>query len=333
MEIEVLVIHRTNVKHDFLQYFSDSGILKKFISVKMIDPRGIEEKGEGAGAVRDAISLFWKDIYNSYMLGENERVPIIRHDVSKAMWQALARVLLKGYSQERYFPIQISPVFLSCCLFGEESVTPEMYFDSFLKYISTSEATLVEKVLSSNVSVSNEEVLDLLTTFDCKKLATSENFKDLIIEIAHKEIVQKPRYACDCWSEILLPLKSFITSIDVLFQIYDSLHPTAGKVCKLIKAEPQSPSENESLSHLKRWIKGLNINDLKHFLRISTGSDIILVDKISVSFTSSVGNCRSPVFHTCGAVIELPSTYNDFCEFREEWCSLMSHSDIDLALI
>ena len=124
------------------------------------------------------------------MLGEDERVPIIRHDGSKAMWQALARVLLKGYFQERYFPIQISPVFLNCCLFGEEFVTPEMYFDSFMRYISTPEANLVEKVISFSVSVSNEEVLDLLMAFDCKKLAIAENFKDLIIEIAHKEIVQ-----------------------------------------------------------------------------------------------------------------------------------------------
>lgn len=302
MENEELVIHRTQVKHDFLHYFADSSILNKCINVKMIDPRGIEEKGQGGGVVRDAISLFWKDVYNSYMLGEGERVPIIRHDVSKAMWQAIARVLFKGYFQERYFPIQISSVFLSCCLFGEESVTREMYLDSFMKYISRPEAILVEKVLSSSVSVGDEEVLDLLTAFDCKKIATAENFKDIIIEIAHKELVQKPRYACDCWSPILVPLKSFITSKDVLFQIYDSLHPTVGKVCKLIKAEPKSSAENESLSHLKRWIKGLNVNDLKHFLRISTGSDIILVDGISVSFTSSVGKGRTPVFHMCGAV-------------------------------
>jgi hypothetical protein len=45
------------------------------------------------------------------------------------------------------------------------------------------------------------------------------------------------------------------------------------------------------------------MNDLKHFLRISTGSDIILVERISISFTSSVGKSRTPVFHMCGAVI------------------------------
>ena len=47
------------------------------------------------------------------------------------MWHALARVLLKGYFQERYFPIQISAVFFSCCRFEEDSVTQKMYLDSF----------------------------------------------------------------------------------------------------------------------------------------------------------------------------------------------------------
>ncbi len=66
MDNELLVMHRTQVKHDFLHYFADSNILKKFINVKMIDPRCIEENGEGVRVVRDAISLFWKDVYNSY---------------------------------------------------------------------------------------------------------------------------------------------------------------------------------------------------------------------------------------------------------------------------
>ena len=31
------------------------------------------------------------------------------------------------------------------------------------------------------------------------------------------------------------------------------------------------------------------------------------------------------IFHTSGSVIELPATYEDFCDFREEWCGLMSN--------
>ena len=48
-ENEVLVIQRTQVKHGFFHYFSNSSILNKFISVQKIDLRGIVE--------REAISI------------------------------------------------------------------------------------------------------------------------------------------------------------------------------------------------------------------------------------------------------------------------------------
>ena len=79
-------------------------------------------------------------------------------------------------------------------------------------------------------------------------------------------------------------------------------------------------------------IKGLDENVLAKFLRFSTGSDVILCEAIAVTFTSLVGKGRRPIFHTCGSVIELPATYEDFCDFREEWCSLMSNVDIEMGI-
>ncbi len=49
MERDILVIHRCNVKLDLLNYFVDGSVLNKLVDVKMIDPRGMEEKGEGVG--------------------------------------------------------------------------------------------------------------------------------------------------------------------------------------------------------------------------------------------------------------------------------------------
>ena len=196
MERELLVIHRCNVKCDLLNHFVDDTNLHKVVDVKMIDPSGVEEKGEGVGVVRDAFSRSFgmMCIYNSYMLGEDERVPSIRHDVSREKWQAIVRILLKGYTQERYFPIKISKVFLCSCFFGEETVTRDMYFDSFMKYVSKTEAHLIERILSDSLCLGDEEVVDFLSAFECKRLVTKENFRDVIIEIAHKELVQKPRY-------------------------------------------------------------------------------------------------------------------------------------------
>lgn len=136
----------------------------------------------------------------------------------------------------------------------------------------------------------------------------------------------------DCWSEIISPIKSFIVNKEVLSQIYVSLTPTSSKICRLINANPTNPAEGEAVGHLKRWIKGLDENFLKKFLRICTGSDVILCDGIEITFTLLAWANRRPIFHTCGCVIELPSTYEGFCDFREEWYNIISQGDIEMGI-
>ena len=95
-------IHRTNLKKELISVFEHEDIMTKFVVVKMINEYGNEEKGEGQGVIHDALSLFWQDAYVSLMLGEDERVPCIRHDMSRNHWQAVARIFLKRFLQERY---------------------------------------------------------------------------------------------------------------------------------------------------------------------------------------------------------------------------------------
>ena len=128
-------IHRTNLKKELISVFEHEDIMTKFEVVKMINEYRNEEKGEGQGVIRDALSLFWQDAYVSLMLGEDERVPCIRHDMSRNHWQAVARIFLKGFLQERYFPIQISQVFVTSLVFGEDFISREMYLKSFKRYV------------------------------------------------------------------------------------------------------------------------------------------------------------------------------------------------------
>ena len=51
------------------------------IKIVMINAFGNEELGEDDGGVlRDALSAFWSTFYDSCTLGEEERVPALRHD-------------------------------------------------------------------------------------------------------------------------------------------------------------------------------------------------------------------------------------------------------------
>lgn len=66
----VITIYRGNGKRDLIAIFQDPSIMNCHIIVHVLNERGISEKGRGLGMFKDILSLFWKDIYDSLMLGE-----------------------------------------------------------------------------------------------------------------------------------------------------------------------------------------------------------------------------------------------------------------------
>lgn len=84
---------------------------------------------------------------------------------------------------------------------------------------------------------------------------------------------------------------------------------------------------------LKRWIMGLDNISLREFLRLATGADVLIGNSVQVTFTSVLGFGRRPVFNTCGCVLELPSSYEDYCDFRHEFNCIISQNDVERTLV
>ena len=51
-----------------------------------------------SGVFHDALSAFWNSFYDLCTNGKDERVPVIRHDLQVAEWEAIARITVKGYN-------------------------------------------------------------------------------------------------------------------------------------------------------------------------------------------------------------------------------------------
>lgn len=102
------------------------------------------------------------------------------------------------------------------------------------------------------------------------------------------------------------------------------MEPTPKKVLKLIEALPKGSSEATSLRYLQQYIRGQNSVSLKKLLRFLTGSEAITVEKIEVTFTQLEGLGRRPIAHTCGPLLELPSTYLSYPELRNELDSILA---------
>jgi hypothetical protein len=116
-------------------------------------------------------------------------------------------------------------------------------------------------------------------------------------------------------------------SVKDVQHMYDAKRPTTKKVLKLIQSEPASDKERLCLDHLKKYIRSLQGNFLPLFLQFVTGSDVICFPHIEVTFSVLDGKTRRPVAHTCGPLLEIPSTYQSYNELSEEFSELLSNKD------
>jgi hypothetical protein len=215
-------------------------------------------------------------------VGVQEKVPSIKHDLQKMQWVAIVRILIYGYFREKYFPISFSLVFVATCLFEEESLTNHDLLQSFRMYIPDDERETFDKCCNGELSPDDEEVLELLSSYKCHRIPNAENIRLIFPELAHQELIQKPKYVVHCWAPHIQSLKSFppFQSIEVLKEMYDEKRPSSRKVIKLLKCVPANDGENQCLDHLKRSIKSLQGQSLTRFLQFTTGSDIIVIEQI-----------------------------------------------------
>ncbi|XP_057296222.1 uncharacterized protein LOC130625171 [Hydractinia symbiolongicarpus] len=315
-------IHRMTIKKDLMDLFITKQInVTDDIRYIWIDPRGQEENGAGSGVSRDIYSSFWNEVYNAYLYGEQERVPQVRHDLYKQEWRAIGMIILKGYVDTGYFSISLSRAFLCFCLFGE--VPEELLISSFLKYLSSDESQLVTKAIGKNEGenvIHSDEFAEILEQFKCKTVVTESNVKTVIIELARQELVQKSHIIASSWEIAFSELKKKpeFSSMENIVKFYERLEPTTKKVVALFKnVHTSSSAEQDSFNYLKRYVRGLETIMLKKFRKFITGSDNMVVDTVEKIFTRPESNfSRRPVAHTCTPSLELPSTYNNYCELR-----------------
>lgn len=316
-QFEVLLIRRSYLITDMMNAFSDESILKANIAVHMILHDGNLEKGQGNGVYKDAITQFWDEVYEQMTSGDSSRIPVLRHDYGEKEWQTLGRIITKGWWDHKYFPIRLTQDFMVNAIWGSTFCNGDMV-EAFLSLLPESEKEVVKSALS-NFPEDIEELIDILSGYDCRKVPTNENFSCLLSELGHKEIIQKPMYIADCMRPVLQNLQNELTQ-ESLSEIYASLHPTSKKVIdKLEFSRDLSPNERAVSTYLKKYLRSLNQGMLRRFLRYCTGLDILCNSDIRVTFCSLDGLQRRPIGHTCGNVIELSSTYDDYIEFRQEF--------------
>eukprot|EP00112_Aurelia_sp_Birch-Aquarium-sp1_P003341 Seg13725.1 transcript_id=Seg13725.1/GoldUCD/mRNA.D3Y31 product="hypothetical protein" protein_id=Seg13725.1/GoldUCD/D3Y31 len=324
--IKLLTVHHSRIKSDMIEHFKDPSVLTYHLIFSIIDKRGNPEQGAGDGVYREVFSYFWLEFSNSMTIGERERVPFVRHDHFISEYESIARILVVGFKTASYFPLFLSQAYLCFTLFGNQ-VPDEMLLQSLKRYLSPMEEELIDKVLrSDNIAESEEELDEFLERFNVYTMVTKDNVNKVILEIAKQELISKPHLMIGAWQDIVQELKSSaeFSSIGALQSFYEKLRPTVKKVLSNMTATPQNDGERDAYKYLQRFVRGLDAGKLVKFLLFTTATDVMMEDKLEVIFTRNEGLSSRPIAHTCGPVLELPSTYSNYVELREEFTNILN---------
>lgn len=324
---KLVKVYRGQVLQSLLDFFQkDENDPNNFIlSIEMILPNGKTEAAEDNGGVlRDCLSEFWKDFYQQCTTGTSNKLPFLRHDFEEKRWKAVAKIIVIGWEQEGYFPIQISKAFMEQCIYGKTTIS---LIDAFLCTVSPTDKEVLNRALTEFDSVDTDDLLDILENFDCKSLPNSQNILEIISQLAHKAIIQEPNFVIDSWNSIFSMRLSKNLSKEHFDTTYQKLVPTPKKVINIIRYPTDMDVLQSTVSkHLQRFIKDLDNNSLSDFLRFVTGSDLMIKDCISVRFVDLQGIARRPIAHTCGCVLELPKVYANYPDFKTEFLSVLQSS-------
>ena len=286
----------------------------------------IEETGEDNGGVlRDALVEFWESFYTKHTEGANIKVPIISNNMTEQKWVACGKILVMGMKQVGYFPMMLDPVFLKHVLLGKTyKPDPDYLVQQFLDFVPEYDKEVITSSLSSEDL--SEDLVDVLASYQVQELPTKENLDKILQKAAHRILIQEPTFIVGCWTAIfskdLTPLLK-----DGIDELYAALVPTTKKVLDLLDfgdVTQLSVAKTKTMNFLIRFIKGLKEEALHNFMRFVTGSNLVVVPKVTVAFVVEASQLqRAPCAHTCGCTLELPYSYLTFQEFRQEFTNVL----------
>ncbi len=125
--------------------------------------------------------------------------------------------------------------------------------DNFLKYVSENERAVLESCRTDFCSADQEELLEILDNYSCRRIPTEENFKQILQELAHKTLIQEPAYVLEQWTGILEPLSKDLEEIE---DVYCALQPTVKKIVRSLKfPETMNIHQKDISKHLTTYLR------------------------------------------------------------------------------
>ena len=77
----------------------------------------------------------------------------------------------------------------------------------------------------------DDDAMEVLSSLKCFRAGSKENLKDIADQLAHQELIQRPKYAYNSWAPIISQWKTFtkIETLERMMSMYEEAKPTPRK--------------------------------------------------------------------------------------------------------
>ena len=270
-----LKVHRGRVFGELEQYFMVKQINFEQVrlEIEMLLPDGKTEPAEDNGGVmRDALYEFWSEFYEKCTDGERMKVPIISGNRNEKHWTSYAKILVLGFKQENYLPVQLAPCFMRSVISGDHTEKHKDLIPNYLLFLNQDDADVVKKAIDDFDQEDKDDILEFLSEHKITKSPSQENIEEIITQLAHKELIQAPAFVSNCWNPVLKPHIGKLLAEDIAKR-FDELSPTSKKVLKALQFPDKMEVKHEKVKkYLQKYIKTCDNRKLKLLLRFCTGN-------------------------------------------------------------
>lgn len=283
------------------------------------------------GVSRDMFSGYYEEMYEKVLDGASLLYPVVQPHTDLSSLPEVGMVISHAYLVSGCLPTRMVFPSLAQCLLGPATKIPcSILVESFLDSLSPYDASVLRDALreircgSARFSDSIEcSLISTLSRFGLRKCPNPENIKSCLSQTARFEFLLKPAAVISAtFSGVPRCHKSFWEQLGMngLLALYNILGVSPAKVLSMLTdVNFNNPNEERVYGYLQQYIGSMDGDELRRFVRFTTGSTVCMALKIQIIFNSMSGIARRPIAHTCTPSLELSSMYDTYLEFVHEF--------------
>lgn len=220
---------------------------------------------------------------------------------------AIGRLLTHQFIQTGTIPLQKWEAIIQQAIVGK--VSDECLIQSFLKLLYEKEREILQQAMLGKKPFPMEDVVEILSDYGVTSVPSASNIEKILLQVSQMELISKPFLYITKLREGMGPFWDDVTDTQI-HALYSVCAPTPLNVFQSLKLNVEDQQEARVSRWLTHYIKSKDHKLLGRFLRVCTGSDVLLPNnQIKVRFMNMSNRVMRPKAQTCFNLLTLPKSY------------------------